>query len=275
MENKVELLGFYGGDIEHAQSAWTSTQRELSEEKINRIPQLLKYLAEAGHHTPFEKSTLHFLITSEIATHIHFLKHRINVSINAESSRYKELRDDKFYLPPDWSERSKNQLERHMLHSLELYHSELKILTSEYLDKYFNFTFEQYKSTTNNIGELKEIESAWVKMSESKSISNNLTEITLREIVLGVIPEEWDEILKKVTVLCRKRAKESARFYLPYANQITYDISFNWRSFAHFLSLRYKADAQFEIRELAGQMLELVKNIEGNPFKHTINAFKY
>ena len=29
-----------------------------------------------------------------------------------------------------------------------------------------------------------------------------------------------------------------------------------------------------EVRELAQQMLELVKNVEGNPFKHTIEAFK-
>lgn len=28
-----------------------------------------------------------------------------------------------------------------------------------------------------------------------------------------------------------------------------------------------------EIRELAQQMLELVKNIEDNPFEHTIKAF--
>ena len=31
--------------------------------------------------------------------------------------------------------------------------------------------------------------------------------------------------------------------------------------------------AQKEIRDIAASMLELVKNIEGNPFKHTIEAF--
>jgi thymidylate synthase ThyX len=31
--------------------------------------------------------------------------------------------------------------------------------------------------------------------------------------------------------------------------------------------------AQLEIQDIAKQMLELVKNIEGNPFKHTIEAF--
>jgi flavin-dependent thymidylate synthase len=102
MENKVELIGYYGSDEVHAQSAWTSTNRELNEDKINRIPDLLKMLAENGHETPFEKSSLHFLVTCDQASHIHLLKHRIGVSINAESARYKELKEDKFYIPEDW-----------------------------------------------------------------------------------------------------------------------------------------------------------------------------
>ena len=102
MENKVELIGYYGSDEVHAQSAWTSTNRELNEDKINRIPDLLKMLAENGHETPFEKSSLHFLVTCDQASHIHLLKHRIGVSINAESARYKELKEDKFYVPEDW-----------------------------------------------------------------------------------------------------------------------------------------------------------------------------
>jgi thymidylate synthase ThyX len=48
---------------------------------------------------------------------------------------------------------------------------------------------------------------------------------------------------------------------------------FNWRSFYHFQGLRNKPEAQKEIREIAQMMLDLVKNIEGNPFEHTIAAF--
>ena len=104
MTNKVELLGYYGDDNTHACSAWTSTSRDLSEEKINRIPKLLKMLADEGHHTPFEKSYLHFLVTTDIASHIHIIKHRIGVSVNGESARYKELKEDKYYLPEDWKD---------------------------------------------------------------------------------------------------------------------------------------------------------------------------
>ena len=101
-QNKVELIGYYGSDETHALSAWTSTSRDLTEDKKNRIPKLLKMLAENGHETPFEKSSIHFLVTSDIASHIHLLKHRIGVSINAESARYKELKEDKYHVPVDW-----------------------------------------------------------------------------------------------------------------------------------------------------------------------------
>ena len=50
---------------------------------------------------------------------------------------------------------------------------------------------------------------------------------------------------------------------------------FNMRSFHHFLGLRFKPDAQKEVSNVAEIMLDLVKNIEGNPFKYTIEAFGY
>lgn len=206
-ENKVELVGWYGGDESHAMSAWTSTSRELTKEKRSRIPQLLKMLAENGHETPFEKSSLHFLVTVDTATHIHLLKHRIGVSINAESARYKELKDDKYVVPSDWPLAERVKYIAFMEDAIMRYHDTLQRLVDGGMD--------------------------------------------------------------------RKRAKESARFYLPYGNQVTMDLMFNWRSFNHFLNLRLKSDAQREICELAAQMLSLVSNIPGDPFKYTIEAFGY
>jgi len=205
--NKVKLIGYYGDDFIHAGSAWTSTSRDLTEDKKKRIPDLLKMLAENGHHTPFEKSSLHFLVTSDIASHIHLLKHRIGVSINAESARYKELKEDKFYIPTDWSQYWADKLNKYTQQGLDLYH----------------------KCVESLVNDLK---------------------------------------------IDRKRAKESARFFRTYNTQIDCDIMFNWRSFYHFLQLRNKPDAQLEIREIAKEMLILVKNIKGNPFENTIKAFK-
>jgi len=220
MNNTVELLGFYGNDEIHAQSAWTSTSRDLNPEKLERVPNLLNMLASEGHHTPFEKSTLHFLINVDQATHIHLLKHRIGVSINGESARYKELKEDKFYLPEDWGQ-----------------HIETN---TSILNKYNAYD--------------------WLTLLEIKTEEMNFL---------------YHECLKDLTpVLGRKRAKESARFFKTMNSQITMDISFNFRSFVHFQGLRNSEHSQKEVRELAQQMLELVKNIEGNPFKHTLSAFK-
>lgn len=213
MENSVELLGYYGSDQVHAQSAWTSTSRDLNEDKIGRIPKLLDMLASEGHHTPFEKSQLHFLVNVDQATHIHLLKHRIGVQINGESARYKELKEDKAYFPGDWDGIG------------------MKLQTYDWLDELNIFT-----RTSNLL---------------------------------------YHQCLEELTpILGRKRAKESARFFKTMNSQITLDISFNWRSFAHFQGLRNSEHAQVEVRELAQKMLDLVKNIEGNPFENTIKAFK-
>lgn len=113
MKNTCELIGYYGSDETVALSAWTSTSRELTDEKRARIPQLLKQLWKAGHETPFEKINFHFLVNTDIATHIHLLKHRIS-SLNAESARYKELTEDKMYIPGDFiiqlSEEARSQV---------------------------------------------------------------------------------------------------------------------------------------------------------------------
>ena len=224
MGNTVELIGYYGSDITHAQSAWTSTVRNLSDDKLSRIDKLLNMLASAGHHTPFEKSSLHFLVCTDIASHIHILKHRIGVSVNAESARYKELKEDKRYIPEDWEGIPVNR---------ETYSGDSRFKMGE-----------QYK---------------WTEvLEEYTKIGNQL----YHQCIEDLSPS-----------LGRKRAKESARFFKTYNSQIEADVQFNFRSLAHFLNLRNKPDAQLEIREIAAKMLELVRNIEGDPFKLTLEAF--
>ncbi len=128
MENTVELLGHYGSDETIACSAWTSTSRTLNEEKIQRIPKLLNMLWSEGHETPFEKCSVHFLIDCDIASHIHLLKHRLS-SLNAESARYKELKEDKMFIPEDWPEYWQKKLEYYTHQGNEHYHQCVAELT--------------------------------------------------------------------------------------------------------------------------------------------------
>ena len=226
MSNKVELIGWYGGDEINACSAWTSTSRDLTDEKKKRLPDLLKMLADPlnRHETPFEKSIVHFLVDTEIASHIHILKHRIS-SLNAESARYKELKEDKFYIPNDWKG--------------------IKCEMEGGLD--YRCDWGQFCSNS------------WDEALEYYTELGNLL---------------YHKALEDLTpVLGRKRAKESARFFKTYNSQIQADVMFNFRSFVNFQRLRNSEHAQLEIREIAAEMLRLVKEIPGDPFKYTIEAF--
>jgi len=127
MENKVELLGYYGSDEVIACSAWTSTSRNLTDEKRGRIHRLIEMLWINGHETPFEKGSVHFLVDTDIASHIHLLKHRIS-SLNAESARYKELKEDKYYIPEDWSDEWARKLSLYTQEGNQLYHECIKDL---------------------------------------------------------------------------------------------------------------------------------------------------
>ena len=131
MNNTVELIGYYGSDEIIACSAWTSTSRNLTEEKRERIEGLINMLWSNGHATPFEKGVVHFLVNTDIATHIHLLKHRIS-SINAESARYKELKEDKYYVPHDWPFEWIEKLENYTAQGLKLYHECINSLTKQH-----------------------------------------------------------------------------------------------------------------------------------------------
>ena len=221
MKNKVELLGHYGSDEIIACSAWTSTSRNLTEKKRGRIEGLIKTLWRDGHETPFEKGMVHFLVDTEIASHIHILKHRIS-SLNAESARYKELKEDKYYLPEDWQE-IKGEID-------------------------YRMDFGQFDARDTWANNLK----AYTELGN----------LLYHDCLEDLIPS-----------LGRKRAKESARFFKTYNSQIQADVTFNMRSFANFQKLRNSEHSQLEIREVSDKMLELVKNIEGNPFQYTLEAF--
>lgn len=72
--------------------------------------------------------------------------------------------------------------------------------------------------------------------------------------------------------LTRKRLKESARYFLPYAIQVNLDFSCNFRAFVHFQKLRNSPDAQLEIREIAAEMLRLVQEETNDSYRYSLAA---
>jgi thymidylate synthase (FAD) len=68
-------------------------------------------------------------------------------------------------------------------------------------------------------------------------------------------------------------AKEQCRMILPLALETKFIWTGSFHAFVHLCNLRLKPDAQEETRNLVGEMLTLVKNLEGEPFKHSLEAF--
>jgi thymidylate synthase (FAD) len=68
-------------------------------------------------------------------------------------------------------------------------------------------------------------------------------------------------------------SKEQARTILPLNLNTTFIWTGSLLALFHLFNLRLKNDTQQETREVAMQMLEQLKSIEGNPFKESLKAF--
>lgn len=199
----VELIGIFGDDTTVAEAAWYSTGKEVTPERLVRVPEMVKMLATEKHTVPFEHTLISFRVVADIATHIHFLKHRIGVSISSQSQRWAALKEDLYYLPDDWPESMRQEYLDHMHRCFSLYHRAI----TEYVDAGID----------------------------------------------------------------RKRAKEAARFVLPYATQIKWRATFNLLSLIHFQKLRNSDHAQAEIHLIAAEMLRLVR--ETGKFENSLKAW--
>ena len=235
-ENSVVLISYVGDDNLHAVNAWASTFLELGvdlPEDINErvkvlaeaiqakgarkrsVPELLNYLANStpAHTSPFRASKFIFGMTIETATHIQLLTHTVAIEhTNAESARYKELMEDKYYLPADWLNygiRGKafyEALEEHTQRGNELYHGAIAALVDAGMSK--------------------------------------------------------------------QRAKESARFFKGYNSQLNAVRSMSFDGLMQLYQKRGEhSPSQREIAGVVEAMVQAVRDIPGDPFKHSLAAF--
>lgn len=241
--NKVELLDYMGSDKSHSVAAWASTFFDLGIEmpkdpkiridqivdhiiskssRMRSIEDLLQYLANEKHESPFRMSSFMFGMTTDIATHIQKLKHAVILEAeNAESAKYKELKEDKFYIPEDWAY--------------------FNIEDVNMLNKYSCHTYEQLLFQKSN--ELNEIYHACLKDGRK--------------------------------YLGDKRAKETSRYFKMYNSQINSVNKFSFAGVMTFAEKRTVDFAQDEIKQIALDMIDCIRNIEGNPFKYSLKAFGY
>ena len=241
MDNKATLIGYYGGDTTHCLSAWQSTNVELEfTQDINTRTSIM--FAETAKNKKKNPQELLAMLAQE-GHETPFEKSALHFQLTADIASH--------------------------IHCLKR-----RIGTS------VNCESARYKELEDKLY----VPDDWHSMPVSpkaKLVVNQLVDVeysvTWGDVLsrFGMISHELyhaacEDITEK---LGRKRAKESARYFLPYAKQLDYDMMFNFRSFIHFQRLRNTEHAQVEIREIAQSMLEQVQAIPGNPFKYSLQAF--
>lgn len=73
----------------------------------DRDKKLLFYLMAHDHGSPFEQVVFKLRIKCPLMTFAHFVRYR-EQSINAQSGRYTETKDDEFYIPDVWRRQAVN-----------------------------------------------------------------------------------------------------------------------------------------------------------------------
>lgn len=115
----------------------------------------------------------------------------------------------------------------------------------------------------------------WRKQSKSSKQGSEGTLDTDEQKIASDIERQVIELCKDSysKLIEMGVSKEQARSVLPLNLNTTFIWSGSLLAFIHMWKLRLKPDAQQETREVAQEMLNVIKNIEGNPFEHTLVAF--
>ncbi len=103
-------------------------------------------------------------------------------------------------------------------------------------------------------------------MAEDQRRYDRLTEILKEKHIKTFLAEGKDE--KTAARMAEKKAIEDARFVLPNACETQMVMTMNARSLHNFFRHRCCARAQWEIQDIANQMLALVSEVAPNLFKN-------
>lgn len=215
--------------------------QKLTEEEIARY---VNMLASIGHESPLEHVSFTFAIEgiSRACTH-QIVRHRI-ASYSQQSQRYVKLEQFEYIIPP--AIESNPEAKRIFIEAMErdqkAYDELVDLLLEDILiDKHA----ADYGSCIREI--LKE----------------NPDAVPDRSKVLDLYAENFLEDYRKA----EKQAIEDARYVFPNACETKIVITMNARSLLHFFNVRCCNRAQWEIREMATEMLKECKKIAPALFK--------
>ena len=215
--------------------------QKLTEEEIARY---VNMLASIGHESPLEHVSFTFAIEgiSRACTH-QIVRHRI-ASYSQQSQRYVKLEQFEYIIPPaiESNPEAKRIFIEAMERDQEAYDELVDLLLEDILiDKHA----ADYGSCIREI--LKE----------------NPDAVPDRSKVLDLYAEKFLKEYGKA----EKQAIEDARYVFPNACETKIVITMNARSLLHFFNVRCCNRAQWEIREMATEMLKECKKIAPALFK--------
>ena len=215
--------------------------QKLTEEEIARY---VNMLASIGHESPLEHVSFTFAIEgiSRACTH-QIVRHRI-ASYSQQSQRYVKLEQFEYIIPP--AIESNPEAKRIFIETMErdqkAYDELVDLLLEDILiDKHA----ADYGSCIREI------------LKENPDVVPN------RSKVLDLYAEKFLENYRKA----EKQAIEDARYVFPNACETKIVVTMNARSLLHFFNVRCCNRAQWEIREMATEMLKECKKIAPALFK--------
>ncbi len=226
----------------YSKSDIETVKEGLTEEKTASF---LDMLSSLGHQSPIEHASFTFGIEgiSRACSH-QLVRHRI-ASYSQQSQRYVDGSSFEYVTPPSIAENPE---------ILEKYNRALDIESKAYVEVRNALIAGSIKKYLTNI------EHSFGDISEKSDDA--------------IISEFYDFDKKKFSEF-EKRANEDARFILPNACTTKIICTFNARSLMNFFEHRCCNRAQWEIRDVAQQMLLLVKDAAPHIFKKAGPACLY
>ncbi|MFL1780675.1 FAD-dependent thymidylate synthase [Candidatus Hepatincolaceae symbiont of Richtersius coronifer] len=230
----IRLVDYMGGDEAIVQAARVSYGKGTK--TLNDDRALIRYLLKHKHTTPFEMCEIKFHIKTPLFIARQWLRHR-TASVNEYSARYSIMEED-YYIPN--LEQIKTQSvsnkqgrgEEFSSEKANVIRKELQTISKEAFGYYYNFLEEN--------GEI----------NNSKGATNSQNNLLQQ----GTSAPEINSIPSKPIL-----AKEIARIILPVNVYTQFYWKINLHNLLHFLKLRADYHAQYEIREYAIKILEVVK----------------
>lgn len=269
--NEPEKLVASAAKLCYSSSDIETLMDNLTEDNVDKF---INRLASMGHESPFEHITFTFGIEGvSRALLAQITRHRI-ASYSVQSQRYVDMGNFEYVIPPVFAEDECLKQEyiatmEQLALDYEHFKDEIvaKIIFNDYQNEMRDIIFDIAKEICGDEAEAQETATEMIKYWNNKAEAP-ASYIPTFDYWKTLLVEKFVEKHQKLYNQIVKIAQEDARFVLPNACATKLVVTMNARSLFNFFRLRCCARAQWEIRELAIEMLKLVSEVAPQVFRY-------